>query len=278
MDSHLFAIENKIDDLSNKIVHVSEINYYKEHAEKLYNLQDSYKRFVETPTDITRKSLISDCESNKMLDFINFVNREITTEQLLPLMNVMKDDYNMTNFQYWSKILVSSTSQAMFLHSVCLGIEYQKSADLEKTINGDIQHFQSISATLSTITRNGINDIKNNFFNNIARREIRNYAQAHQSESHENFVKNVFNMLSEKYFWRFWFVASYSGGTAGFDKHAVAGDGMPWVYYWLRDLDRSVYIGSTNNPENFQQKLQNCINKYHVFGKWFPGHTPRQYL
>ena len=264
MDSHLFAIENKIDDLSTKIIHVSEMNYYKEHAEKIYILQDSYQRFYENPTDITRKNLIADCGSNKMLEFVNYVNREITSEQLLPLMNVMRDDYNMTNFQYWAKMLVSGTSQAMFLHSICLGMEYPKSSDLQKTIAGDIKHFQSISATLSRVIHNGIVDIKNNFFNNAAKKNIHDYALSHQSESHENFAKDLFNKLQDKYYWRYWFVGSYSSHTSGFHEHCVSGG--TWVYFWFRDLQRSVYISSTNNPMNFQQKVQNCINTHQ--SKW----------
>ena len=244
--------------MANIIVHTTEINYYKEHAEKIDNLQDSYQRYYKNPTEITKDKLIADCRDNKMLDFVNYVNREIATEQLLPLMDVMRDDYNLTNFQYWAKMLVSSTSQAMLLHSICLGMEYPNSSDLNKTIAGDIIHFQSISDTLSRITHNGIVDIKDNFFEKAAKKDIHDYGLSHQSESHEDFVKQLYYKLKDKYYWRYWFVASYSGTTSSYDEHCIT-EG-PWVYFWFRDLGRSVYISSTNNPINFQPKLQNCID------------------
>lgn len=68
MDSHLFAIENKIDELSNHVTYTNILSYYKSKAESINVIQNSYQRYIYETTDVTTLELIDKCKRNSMID------------------------------------------------------------------------------------------------------------------------------------------------------------------------------------------------------------------
>lgn len=51
MDSHLFAIENKIDSLSEQITQATAISYYKSKAESIEVIQICFQRHTSMQTE-----------------------------------------------------------------------------------------------------------------------------------------------------------------------------------------------------------------------------------
>ena len=81
-------------------------------------------------------------------------------------------------------------------------------------------------------------------------------------------------MLSNKYFWRKWFVMSYDEDYYGDEWHEL------WPtknsYLWYRRWKRCGYISSTNNTMDFTLEAKRCIEKIELksvgfFSKFIPG-------
>lgn len=85
---------------------------------------------------------------------------------------------------------------------------------------GDIQFFKNMSDVLLNVINDGTNDIKEHFFEQ-AKMEVSKYAAAHRNDDHTTFVREVWAMLVRKYYWRFWFVASYDDELYGEDNRSI---------------------------------------------------------
>lgn len=226
MDSHLFAIENKIDALARQVTQTSVLTYYKSRAERINLIEMSYQRYLNTPTNITKKELIENCQRNNILEYVYYVHKELTDSgSILSLMDVMKDNYNLANFQIWMKMLAGSISQSMMLHTICMFAEYQDHTDLNVTMDGDISYFENVSRIMLNVVKDGTNDIKQNFFEAAAKHEILSYAAANRDKTHIEFGNDVWNILTKKYYFRHWFVLSYDPQLYGYGNHCVTWTG-----------------------------------------------------
>ncbi|XP_037031469.1 uncharacterized protein LOC119070985 [Bradysia coprophila] len=260
MDSHLFAIENKIDALSQHVTATSILSYYKSQAQVINVIQKSYERYLHTNTPINMLELIDNCKRNKIINFIYYVHAELTDSTTLPLMTVMKDDNNLRNFQLWMKMLIGSMSQSMMLHSICMSVQYLNDTSFNETIDGDISYLKNVSDIMLKVVKDGTNDIKRDFFE-TAKTEILSYAYANQVMNHSKFSNKVWHKLVKKYFWRHWFVLSYDMERVGAGNHWVAFAGK-YVYAWFRTSNRNLNVVNTNNNDySIEEKLNTCMEK-----------------
>lgn len=260
MDSHLFAIENKIDALSEHVTYTNILSYYKSKAESIDVIQNSYQRYIYAITDITTLELIDKCKQNSMINYIYYVKKELTGSTTLPLMTVMKDNNNLANFQYWMKMLVGSISQSMMLHTICMSVQYRNNTGFNETISADISYFKNLSDIMLKVVKDGTNDIKRDFFE-TAKTEIMAYATANMLMDHSVFSQKVWEMLVKKYFWRHWFVASYDEEKYGEGNHYVTSTNQ-YVYIWFRMVLRNVHVVHTNNNDySIAEKLRTCMEK-----------------
>ena len=85
-----------------------------------------------------------------------------------------------------------------------------------------------------------------------AKGEIENFLSLrnHRGLSHSEFSNRLVNFLSEKYFWRDWFVASYDE-TDGDDQHAVDG----WYWRWVRTNGRNLVVSSLTANDYYITKI-----------------------
>lgn len=262
MDSHLFAIENKIDALSEKLTQTAILSYYKEQAKKINLLQTYYKRYLNAHTSIAFDELKDACKQNNILEYVSYVYKELSGCNMLPLMKVMKDNYDLANFQTWMKMLAGSLSQSMILHTICMFAKYQNStqmSELNDTIKTDMSYFQDLSNIMIKTVKDGFIDIKQNFFAGAAKEEIRKFGTEHIAHTHKSFAVYLLARLEKKYFWRLWFVASYDQGPAGFDHHTLTADNDKFVYLKFREFNRNLIVTHTNNKYGVDSNLFQTI-------------------
>lgn len=118
LDSHLFAIENKIDYLIKLVTHNTIVAYYQTQAERIHKLNFYYRRYISADNGtVEKEDLHRTCIKDNILDYIAYVHTELTAStSLLPLLTVMKAEEDLKNFRIWMKLLIGSVSRSMILH------------------------------------------------------------------------------------------------------------------------------------------------------------------
>lgn len=268
-DGHLFAIKNKIDELSNHVQKTSLLSYYKKQGKTINFIQRKYQRYLYNHnTDITSTELIDSCQQNDILEYIDYVYRQLAyPTSIQPLMEVMKDKNDLANFQYWMKMLTGSISQSMMLHTICMSVKYQDDRNIYITMDNDMLYFKNMSNVMLTVLKDGMKDIKQNFFK-TAITEIESYATKKADATHKKFCTEVYDMLTLKYFWRYWQVLSYDSERYSKNEHALTGTNQ-YVYTSIRKFGRNIQVAHTNNNDNsIQVKLRAAMNRRGWDAKW----------
>lgn len=250
LDSHLFAIENKIDYLITLVTQTAIVAYYQTQAERINQVNYYYRRYINAGNGTAEKEdLHTSYIKDNVMHYIAYLHNQFNSAtSLLPLISVMKGAYDLGNFRTWMKLLIGSVSQSMILHMVCLAVRFDDHPQIINiTLPRDILGFQNLSKRMLDVAKDGTNEIKNKFFN-MAQVEIYRFAKEFQSETHHYFANKTYSLLSEKYFWRKWFVLSYDQKRYGYQNHMLVGNSK-YGFYSIREYNRNIIVVHTNNDD-----------------------------
>jgi len=77
----------------------------------------------------------------------------------------------------------------------------------------------------------------------------------------EIFAHELYNKMKNKYYFRNWYVGSYSGSTSTSVQHASLTDEST-SHHWIREHERCLFVGSTSDQStNVETEFNNCYNK-----------------
>jgi hypothetical protein len=265
MNKKLDRIDEQIKEVLAKIETVHIINNYKSKTEEIINLKNAYKRFTSNPNKRTSDDFKLECVGNKMMKFSNWIEREVNAEIHLPLQKVIIEGYDMANLGYWSNQIAALLTNAMFLHSTCLGISDDYDEDIIiKTIygtngeNGDIHEFNRVLRNIKKGFNYSKKEIKRLFFQQ-AKKDVESFMRKNEGMDHIEFTSKLRNLLTSKYDWRYWIVSSWNDNTRGFHKHSISHyDQNSW--YWHHQHNRNLLVGSMlpDYKSKLGEQVENC--------------------
>ena len=259
IDMGFFNIERKLDLLVEEVEDTATKAEFKHNHANVKNLNTLFIRFLHAPLEHTMDDLKRECAANNMLFFAQYIVREIQSNNELSLKTMMTRRNDLRKFGTWAKLIGQSLTKAMFLHGYCLGVRITDNTTMKAVVSHDKTVFFNAIEELEAFIKTGAKKIKKDYMRFVGQ-EVQTYAQKHREESHQDFSWHVHDVLREKYFYRYLYVLSYSGTTYGSDYHEFATG--PNTFSWVRQLDRRVYIASTNSRVDVNDKLKDCIAKH----------------
>ena len=248
------TILHKIDQGSFETPHVV-LAKFNDKQDKIQELNLFFAHFANNSNDYSRNNFIKECEQNNMIKFAKYVQGELKSERKLNLKDIMLKKNNLRKFESWSKVLGNNLATALILHMLCLHARIIDNTTLAIAINQDKTFMKNVIFDLEHLIKSGTKQIKQEYMKYVPE-EVTLYTKAHPFQPPMVFISNLYTMLSKKYYWRYWFLASHNlleNGDVSFEH-----DSFEHVYYVKSLYGRSIYIASTNNPESIQDKLAHC--------------------
>ena len=250
INAKLKQVEHKVTSLSNVIDWKFRKNTFDTYADKINTLSEKlelvFDGFDTTGFESKRREFIDDYnyygyDSQEVVNFLTdaefFNSFAVSTgndrRKVLDLMKVVL--YYVTQ---------ASKIDAAYLH---LKGEPQGGAEVEtqlweNTLNRVQSHLTNID-----------NRVKNAYLNQT-QVEIEDFLRRNRGLSHADFSNRLVKLLSEKYFWRDWFVASYDD-TDSDDRQAHALGG--WYMPWFRNNGRNLVVSSLNSDDYYNHDIAN---------------------
>ena len=258
IESGFNSIERKIDRLAEEIKDTNIKSTFKRKEAHLKNLKVVFDRFLKRPNHHTMADLKRECHNNQMLYFADYVKHEIRSNDDLSLKTMMMRKNDLKKFGTWSKMLGQSLAKAMLLHGYCLGVIITDNSTMKEVVAVDKDLFLDIIKDLANFIPVGAKQIRRDYMR-FVKDDVWDYAKDHKDQGNQDFTSSVYSILNTKYYFRYWFVISYNGDTWGSDFHEFSYG--PHVLSWMRQLNRCVYITSTNSRRDINGKLNRCTKE-----------------
>lgn len=260
VNSKLFALDKKLDKLIDEVKIESIISGYKRYVDNLDTLEYFYKRYSTNPTNNTHDDFVRVCHQNKMIEVIVWLHKEICLESIQSLIWFMGEDYDQAKFIDWSRMILSRYMQATLLHTVCVGITDPSQVDRDRTLKVDSEDFRNKTQQMQSRFDAGVKQIKQGYFK-YAQGEVELMMAENPQMEHDKFSNKLYSFLANKYPWRLWIVASYSGQTAGNNNHYVSYY-TDKAQFWKRVHNRCLMVSSTNNHDSDFKALDSHVTQY----------------
>lgn len=253
-------MNQKLDNLINHVTTTSIIQDYKRKKEILDDLNDWIVRYSKCPNKRTKKDLIDKFKFGDVFSFINWLYKEMTTEKLQPITQMMLVDYDLNYFQNWSQRLVQDFTRAMLMHSYRIRLQ-SNDPDLE-ALNSDqtdfIEKFKEFSRKLNELDI----IIRYWFWEKKAISEIEVFMECNQNLDQQSFSSELYKLLKKKYFWRAWAVASWTTPRRAFGNFVRTENSRSYVKFWQTNT-RRVFVGSSTseNAEAFRRDIESTLSR-----------------
>lgn len=230
----------------------------------------AYQRHAHHPTQITRDDFKENCKGFDAFAFIKWIERELTTEDTLPLKKVMLNDFDLKAYNEWTARIASMVSMAVLLHGAAYGISDSYSEEeIEITLNGSTGDKELLKTACDKIKQSFRENelyLKENF-SLQAKVEVKNYLRDHVGESNENFVNNLYKKLSNKYDWRTFVVVAWNDTADTYYDHIIS-HGGPNVWYTHKEHKRCLFVATfthrkySSTKSVFLQKISAARESY----------------
>lgn len=277
--SRLDAIEENLREIKNLIGEIPQKVKLHGHISDIEILVHNFRRFQRSPIsemDAFRRK----CEyipPDVTLDYIYNQRHEIT--------NSSARHYDRLAVLQAMQALGITQVHALQMYEACEAVTtYNKTVGDQKTYLAgkrlNVEEFEERIETVSQLFYEAEDNIVRNFFVDYAKAEIDNFVAGSSGLGRDDLRKQLYRMLTQKYYWRKFVVGTYSGDTAGFDQHVIAAS-KEYSHYKYRDNGRSWFVFMSQIDQDdvveFQEGVLKCINdriplrhKYNVARYYYP--------
>ena len=264
LNKYFVAMDQKLDTLINRVTYTSTIERYKSEKKALNELSDFIDRYIRNPNRITRNELMDEFKKQGILRFINYIHRELITESLLSITNIMLNEYDLKYFRNWKERLSQDFAQAILMH--CLRISILQGTEEEAAVlNNDeedfITKFKEFLKKLNKLDQ----QLRNEFWEKKAISEVESFMRYNCNCNHQSFSKQLYQFLTEKYFWRVWVVASWTQRDNFYrqDDFVYTRRSAFYSKYW-KTPERRLFVGTsiiTQHTEQFLADFDTTVSR-----------------
>ena len=127
IETHLFRIEDKLDDFQKICENGHTIKEYKQMSSEIGKFQSYFELHVQANFSYETKQMLKDlCLQNNMLNFALYIESEMTKTIKQNLKSLIIKDFDMKLSISWGKTIATGLSKAMALNSVCISVLYKE--------------------------------------------------------------------------------------------------------------------------------------------------------